>query len=178
MPSNSLLSSSMPLDSATSGSSTTQTAARDQGVTDEIWSQLQNDIRKQNEKDEARRQELKRLEDEARREAERQRQLAEELRLAQERLQREKEDARRKELILLAKEAEKRAQAARDEAERRRRALEEAKRQQEIEHQAEAATQRKLQSLGLCSAGFKWIKQASGYRCEAGGHFVSDHELR
>ncbi|KAI4260726.1 MAG: hypothetical protein LQ352_000118 [Teloschistes flavicans] len=62
----------------------------------------------------------------------------------------------------------RRVQAAR--LERERRAAEEEKRK-------EAAAQRKLRTLGVCVAGFWWIKQAGGYRCVGGSHYVSDAQL-
>ncbi|KAF5657235.1 DNA dependent ATPase DNA helicase B [Fusarium heterosporum] len=33
---------------------------------------------------------------------------------------------------------------------------------------------KKLMTLGICPAGFQWIKQSGGYRCSAGGHWLSD----
>lgn len=37
--------------------------------------------------------------------------------------------------------------------------------------------QKKLREMGVCVAGFKWIKQTGGYRCAGGIHFVSDGQL-
>jgi len=36
----------------------------------------------------------------------------------------------------------------------------------------------KLRQLGICPASYRWIKQAGGYRCQAGGHFVTDSQLK
>ena len=47
----------------------------------------------------------------------------------------------------------------------------------QAEKKREAEAQRKLRSMGVCVAGFRWIKQASGYRCAGGTHFVSDAQL-
>ena len=47
----------------------------------------------------------------------------------------------------------------------------------ERERAREAKAQAKLRDLGVCSMGFKWIKQSGGYRCSAGGHFVGDGQL-
>jgi AAA+ superfamily predicted ATPase len=52
------------------------------------------------------------------------------------------------------------------------RLLEEERRRQE-----ERELQKKLQTMGLCPAGYRWIKQAGGYRCAGGSHFVSDGPL-
>lgn len=49
----------------------------------------------------------------------------------------------------------------------------------EIEEQKkrEEEAQRKLQEMGVCPVGFKWIRQATGYRCAGGSHFVSSVQL-
>ena len=54
---------------------------------------------------------------------------------------------------------------------RRKRA--ELERQQEKERKA----QQKLRAMGVCVAGFRWIKQDSGYRCAGGSHYVSNAAL-
>ncbi|KAG1728399.1 uncharacterized protein EDB91DRAFT_1162211 [Suillus paluster] len=41
----------------------------------------------------------------------------------------------------------------------------------------EARVQKKLQDMGVCVSGYRWIKQSEGYRCSAGGHYVSNAEL-
>lgn len=41
----------------------------------------------------------------------------------------------------------------------------------------EREAQQKLRQMGVCVAGFRWIKQAAGYRCAGGSHFVSDAQL-
>ncbi|RAH86735.1 hypothetical protein BO86DRAFT_444640 [Aspergillus japonicus CBS 114.51] len=41
----------------------------------------------------------------------------------------------------------------------------------------EEAAQQKLQEMGVCPVGFRWIKQATGYRCAGGSHFVSSAQL-
>jgi hypothetical protein len=52
--------------------------------------------------------------------------------------------------------------------------IERLKKAAEEERRKEAQAQRKLREMGICLAGFRWVKQAGGYRCTAGGHFVSD----
>ncbi|KAK8022775.1 P-loop containing nucleoside triphosphate hydrolase [Apiospora rasikravindrae] len=54
-----------------------------------------------------------------------------------------------------------------------RRLLEEDRKRKE-----EEACKKKLEQLGLCPAGFQWVKQDSGYRCTAGGHFVHGAALK
>ncbi|RAH47333.1 P-loop containing nucleoside triphosphate hydrolase protein [Aspergillus brunneoviolaceus CBS 621.78] len=41
----------------------------------------------------------------------------------------------------------------------------------------EEAAQQKLQEMGVCPVGFRWIKQATGYRCAGGSHFVPSAQL-
>ena len=106
----------------------------------------------------------------------------------------EKEEARAKLVLqLLEEQAHKKAEddelkriyeqaRLRREMARRKRAIElaelEAKaRKAKEEKRKEAEAQKKLRDIGICVAGFRWIKQQGGYRCSAGGHFVSDASL-
>ena len=41
----------------------------------------------------------------------------------------------------------------------------------------EAQAQQKLRTMGVCVAGYRWIKQQGGYRCAGGSHFVPDAQL-
>jgi hypothetical protein len=66
-------------------------------------------------------------------------------------------------LLLAKREAEDRLRRAQEEAD--------AARKQEVK------AQEKLRCMGICPAGFRWIKQSGGYRCSAGGHFVGNKEL-
>jgi hypothetical protein len=54
-----------------------------------------------------------------------------------------------------------------------RRARKEEGRRREQEQKA----QQKLRELGVCSAGYRWIKTGDGYQCEGGSHFVSASAL-
>lgn len=134
-------------------------ATRDAGVSDAEWEQLERDKKAARDREAAYNQIVKEAED------------AEER--AQER--RREETARR----LVGEDDERRAaeaEARRLEEERQalvRRLLKEA----EEERRREAEVQRRLQRIGICPAGFQWIKQAGGYRCSAGGHFVSDDQI-
>jgi hypothetical protein len=92
-------------------------------------------------------------------------------------------------LAILEKQAE--AQHATDELKRRheemrlrhlellaaQRDAEDKLRKVEEERRMEVKAQQKLRAMGICPAGFRWIKQEGGYRCTAGGHFVGDAEL-
>ena len=83
----------------------------------------------------------------------------------QEEIMRKLEEERLREAAARAERARKAAELkAREEAERR-------------ERQREAQAQAKLRSIGVCPVGFRWIKQAGGYRCAGGTHYVTDSEL-
>ncbi|KAM3560257.1 hypothetical protein ARSEF4850_003737 [Beauveria asiatica] len=47
---------------------------------------------------------------------------------------------------------------------------------EEEERKKEAETRKKLQMQGRCPVGYEWIRQASGWRCAGGSHFMSDGE--
>ena len=153
---------------------TPATEERDSGVSDAIWNQLQGDKVAQ----EYARIEMEKAKVSAeaasnQAAAEAARSLAEVEKLALERekndqleeLKRRHEEARLKHLV---------AKRARDEAEERARKIrEEAERKQK----EEAIVQAKLRDMGVCCAGFRWIKQSDGYRCAGGMHFVSNGHL-
>jgi predicted kinase len=65
----------------------------------------------------------------------------------------------------------KRRKREKEETLRRIKAAEEARKK------CEAAAQKKLKMMGVCCAGFRWIKQNGGYRCAGGSHFVTDSQL-
>ena len=74
---------------------------------------------------------------------------------------------------------EERLRVAAARAERARKAAELKAREEaeRLARQKEAQVQVKLRQMGICPMGYRWIKQAGGYRCEAGGHFVTDSQL-
>lgn len=146
---------------------------RDAGVSDAIWTQLQRDKKAAEEK-------AQRYADEMRKKQEEMQALQEAERKAREealRLVQAKNEAEWKEQLRLREEArlrELKAKAEREriEQERERRRLEE-----ELRRKEEAQAQEKLRNLGVCVMGFQWIKQAGGYRCAGGTHYVSDSQL-
>ena len=82
------------------------------------------------------------------------------------------------ELVAAAVALEADITAATEEAERVRLEGErERLRQQQEALRREREAQRKLRVIGVCVAGFNWIKQPGGYRCCAGGHWVSDAQI-
>lgn len=139
---------------------------RDVGVADDIWNELQQDKRTAEAAEKAY-HEL----------------LSEEQNLQQglEKIQKkpqqnnkpdgDDEAARRYEQARLQHELERRKHEEELEKLRKRREAIEQKRKKEQQ------AQKKLREMGVCVAGFRWIKQGSGYRCAGGTHFVSDGEL-
>lgn len=149
---------------------------RDQDVSDEVWRQLQQEIVEQKavkqaedllisvlqrdsevqkELETARLKEIQQLEEEKRLADENRRKLIEE---------QLRQEQKRMEVILGAKrEAEEKFRKAQEEAEM--------KRQQDL------AVQKKIRSMGICPAGFRWHKQSNGYRCAGGSHYLSNSEL-
>ncbi|KAG9187998.1 hypothetical protein G6011_01921 [Alternaria panax] len=128
---------------------------RDAGVSDEVWEQLERDKHAMVAKE----REFCRLQEE----------------------KREYEDR-----IIAFIRAEK---AAADEEERRvreqariaaeleRRRYDEELAALEKERQKQMERQKKLKILGPCPMGYTWIKQASGYRCAGGSHWLADVDI-
>ncbi|KAL4903296.1 hypothetical protein BDW74DRAFT_54178 [Aspergillus multicolor] len=137
------------------------TIPRDDGVLDDVWQQLQQDKQ-------------------AAQAAEKEYQaLLDEERAAEKTLQelpKPPADSSSK----IDDEAKRQHEQRRLEELKRRAELERLRRQREAEEKArrkEQQVQQKLQRMGRCVAGFQWIKQATGYRCAGGTHFVSNEAL-
>ena len=153
------------------------TVHRDDGVPDQIWAQLQADILSQeadvristdtilgsqstldaaiaarNEKLAA----LKQIEDAAGRARDD-----------------EAEVQRLKQMQERARLEERAADAARKTAMEQREKM----RLREVSQRREERVQARLREMGVCCAGYRWIKQGDGYRCEGGSHFVSNGQL-
>lgn len=80
------------------------------------------------------------------------------------------EGKRRHEAMRLKRNLERMAREAKlAEIERKMREME--------EERKEVKAQQKLRNMGGCCAGFRWIKQAQGYRCAGGSHFVGNAAL-
>ena len=83
---------------------------------------------------------------------------------------REAEEQREEEYQRLKEEARTATAAARDKIVQR--LLEEERRRREEEER-----KKKLQAMGICPMGYAWIKQAKGFRCAGGSHYMSDAAL-
>ncbi|KAF7863083.1 hypothetical protein EAF04_007166 [Stromatinia cepivora] len=146
---------------------------RDPGVSDAIWAQLQHD--------------KKSAEEAARRYAEEMRKKQEELQALQDAERKAREEAlreiqarhaiERQEQLRLREEARLRELKAKAERERVEKERERIRLQEEQRRRKEAQAQAKLRKIGVCVMGYQWIKQAGGYRCAGGSHFVTDGQL-
>lgn len=149
--------------------------SRDAGVSDAVWQQLQKDKMEatiqagraaQMIQDQERRHRLA-LEAEAR--------AAQEA--AKFREIQAKNEAEARELSRLREEARIRELEAKAERERIRQELERRKREEQERVRKEQLAQSRLRQMGVCVAGFQWIKQSGGYRCGGGSHWVNDSRL-
>jgi hypothetical protein len=166
-----------------------QIVSRDPGVSEDIWQQLQQDIAKAKERERillslqeqaielAREHEAflaRQAEDQARMEKEEEERKqkaerdAEEARLQAELLRERQEEGER-----LRKAAALERKRLEEEMARVAAALKLAREQKAREELAQS----RLRQMGVCEAGFAWIQQPYGYRCAAGGHFVSNAAL-
>lgn len=150
-------------------------SGRDAGVTDATWAQLMADVEAEKQARqlaEATMRERTSSAADAEKELQKARKKEEDLkRSVPKDTDGVKERLRALELARLARVA---AQTQRD-AEVKR--LEEEKKRQQEEKRKEALAQAKLRQLGVCPVGFRWIKQAEGYRCAGGSHFVDNAAL-
>ena len=152
---------------------TSDTDARDDGVSDVIWAQLQAD--KESEQREFDRfidlvlkgqRELQEAEHEEELLRRRQASEALEAKAQDQQARKDREEAHKAHLKALA--------VAKQEAKDRLRRTKEALERRRLE---EARMQERLRSMSVCPMGYRWIKQAGGYRCAGGSHFVSNMQL-
>ncbi|KAJ6515608.1 P-loop containing nucleoside triphosphate hydrolase protein [Mycena sanguinolenta] len=155
------------------GEEESDSTGRDAGVSDATWKQLQADIQAA-EVERKRQQEAIESAERSLREAEarEQERIAEAQRLEDQVRQQADDEAKRRLEKIRIEEC-----LAREERERRARELEAQRKAVEAERKKEAKAQAALRSMGVCVAGFQWIKQNGGYRCAGGSHFVSDAQL-
>ncbi|KAI5828139.1 P-loop containing nucleoside triphosphate hydrolase protein [Schizophyllum commune Tattone D] len=145
---------------------------RDAGVTDEIWNALQAAQEARRQEDLANKAARKKLEQQIRTAQKMERERQEQLRVLQAKAAADRREQRRVE------ELRKKMMQAKAEEERKRKALEEQKRKEREEKQKNERALQKLRRMGVCGAGYGWVKMAGGYRCAAGACFVSDAQLR
>ncbi|RDL34326.1 NFX1-type zinc finger-containing protein 1 [Venustampulla echinocandica] len=149
--------------------------SRDPGVSNAVWEQLQRDKKAAERLDQIFNQaQLKNREaleaaqkatEEAAAATAALKEAEAKTRLESQKLLQEREKARIREL-------EARAGQHRIQCEMKKRESEERERRER-----EALVQKKLRDLGVCPAGFRWIKRPGGYRCSAGSHWVDNAQL-
>ena len=144
---------------------------RDAGVSDAVWNQLQSDISAQEEQKRQDTLAIQRQENDVAKAHADATAKAEAL----ERLEKQQAEKAIQKRIL----EQKREQARRAKAEKERLEEEIRRKKEETERQRmrEEKVQMKLRQMGRCVQGFRWIKQAGGWRCGGGSHFVGDGEV-
>jgi hypothetical protein len=160
-----------------SDSTTSSADQRDAGVSDDVWRRLQMDKLAELQAARKAEEEKKKLEQELR-EAEEKEKEAKRLRdaaIAAEKAA--KDETERRELMRQREERRLAEIKAQEERARIAKMLEEKRKEEERQRKEEAKVQAKIREMGLCVAGFRWIKQASGYRCAGGSHFLSNDQL-
>lgn len=148
---------------------------RDPGVSDAVWERLQIDEKIAEAKAEQARKDILKQE-EAHRLAQKAEAEAKEHAVALLEIQ-AKDEAEADELLRKREEARIREIEARAESERIQREVERLRKEEMERRKKEERAQVKLRKMGICPAGFRWIKQGSGYRCAGGAHWVSDASL-
>lgn len=151
------------------------TSDRDSGVSDAVWHLLQADKKAAEQAAKIWQEELEKMEQ--KRQAAVQRE--EEARVLSEQLARRKakDAAEQDDLMRRREEVRLKEVEARAERDRIAQALERMRQEEVRRRQQEMKAQAKLREMGVCVAGFRWIKQAGGYRCAGGSHFVTDAAL-
>ena len=161
------------------GSQLTDSSPRDLGVSDEIWQQLQANIaaneastKSLHESIAAQERNIENFKEKEIRGEQALSKFREIMMETSHVLKDEIDDLKRKhEEERLRNLTMKRAKEAAEENLRKARE-EEARRRQE-----EARVQKKLREMSVCPAGFRWVKERSGYRCAGGAHFVPNGQL-
>lgn len=151
--------------------------ARDPGVSDAVWADLQSAIRAQAEREQQERESIAKAQrEQSKKEAQRRaaeqeaKRLAEQIAAAQDAARRA--ELERKRIAALEKAARVAAEKARiaEQIRREQQAAAERKRQEE-------KAQQKLRAMGVCPVGYQWIPEGDGYRCAGGSHFVTRSQL-
>ena len=151
------------------------TVQRDDGVSDETWAQLQADIRTQRAEVEISADAIR--DGEASLDAAI---AAQNEKLAALKRVEDAGGAQEEADVQKLKQMQERARLEEREADAaRRKAMEELEkmRLREVRQKREERVQERLRMMGVCSMGYRWIRQSGGYRCEAGGHFVTNAQL-
>lgn len=150
---------------------------RDPGVSDVVWEQLQRDRRAQEEAEKQAEEDRRAVEEALQLALKKEQEEVEALRkvLAAERAA--KDEVERLELMRLREQLRLRKLAAEAEKARQEKILALQREAEAQRRKEEAKVQAKIRQMGICPAGFHWVKQNGGYRCTAGGHFLDNAAL-
>lgn len=177
----------------------TPTDGRDPGVTDEVWRELQIDKALADAAQQKMEAEMRLMEQEVLETSERskaaevaKKAAEEEVALLEKRISQEssmrmlesaraeakvRAEAERAEFKQRLEAARERVKKENEEHARRVAELEKKRQEEERKQQEEDRVQRKIRELGVCRAGFRWVKQSSGYRCSGGICFLANDVL-
>lgn len=148
---------------------------RDPGVSDAVWQRMQNDKRLAKLKAEQLKQDIRNQEEEQR-VAEESEKEAKKIAASLLEIQ-AKNEVDVLEFLRKREEARIREMKAKAERERIQREAERMRQEEKKKRAKEEQVQVKLQNMGVCPVGYRWIKQAGGYRCAGGSHWVDDSKL-
>lgn len=148
---------------------------RDVGVSDAVWEQLQKDKRDATLQTERAARKIQEQEDAHLLALEAEKKAAEEA--AELREIQAKNEAEALNLLRLHEEARIREMEAKAERERIHREWKRKKQEEQDKVKKEELAQSRLRQMGVCVAGFMWIKQSGGYRCAGGSHWVDHSQL-
>ncbi|KAF1974109.1 P-loop containing nucleoside triphosphate hydrolase protein [Bimuria novae-zelandiae CBS 107.79] len=87
------------------------------------------------------------------------------------------EELRRAEFEALYDEERRKIEQKRIEAELERRRKEEEFIEMEKQRELEKRRQTKIRKMGPCPAGYQWTRQAAGYRCSGGSHYITEDQV-
>ncbi|KAL4256309.1 CbxX/CfxQ family protein [Pleurotus pulmonarius] len=155
----------------------TSSSERDPDVSDDVWAQLERAKAEQLRVEKEAQAAIQKAE-RARAEAKaREEKLKREIQAMEQAERKAQEDAAKRELQKKLEEERLKAQQAREERVRLEKILQAKREQERKRKQEEQKAQEKLREMGICPMGYRWIRCGDGWRCSAGGHYVSRAEL-
>jgi hypothetical protein len=150
---------------------------RDPGVPNAIWGQLQADEKAEADAAKAMAEEIRQAQNKMNRaiQAEERVRAAAQASIMAESAARNA--AERQRVKRQREELERRQRAANAERVRLVQELNRKKAEERRRTEAEAKVQATLRDMGVCVQGYQWVKQSYGYRCRGGGHFIDNSQL-
>jgi hypothetical protein len=152
--------------------SVTQDPPRDAGVSDAIWRQIYAAKRAAADIERNAANVINTLERNLKKEANRENDEQKRLDDLEKDESAETDGSRKSDLRRQREEARLAAHHARVAREKAAKELEEKKEAERQRREQEAKAQRKLKEMGVCPAGYRWVKMGTAYRCAGGAHVV------